>query len=75
MTHSLYLVGFSDKLIVWNEQTEEELFQVSTDHVAGIRRVMSSNNYILKTLKEGLKVLTIKSLKTEEFSVQNLLKA
>ena len=61
---SLYLVGFMNYgLIVWNEQTDEKLFQICQDRVESIKRILTTNTYIIKTQNNGLKVLTIKNLK------------
>ena len=49
ITDSIYLVGFSNQLIVWNEETDQELFMISYDRVYTMRRVMTSENYIIKT--------------------------
>ena len=38
-------------------------------------RVLTSNNYIIKTSKEGIKLLTIDDLKSQKFSLRPLLKA
>jgi hypothetical protein len=41
---SLYLVGFEgDGLIVWNEETDQQLCQVSRDQVRSIKRVMTTS--------------------------------
>ena len=73
---SIYLVGFyNDGLIVWNEQTNQQLFQICQDIVCSIKRVGNTNTYIIKTKKNGLKLLTIKNLKTAQFSLQHLLEA
>ena len=59
ITGSVYLVGFDHQMIAWNEETDKELFKISDDRVDSMRRVMTSNQYILKTLKEGVKLLSI----------------
>jgi hypothetical protein len=50
VTHSLYLVGFSDDgLILWNEQTDQLLSQICGGTVCSIKRVITTNNYVVKT--------------------------
>jgi hypothetical protein len=75
VTHSLYLVGFSyDGLILWNEQTDQLLSKIcSDDTVYSIKRVLTTNNYIIKTDNSGVKVVTINDLESLKFSVQHLL--
>jgi hypothetical protein len=75
VTHSLYLVGFRDDgLILWNEQTDQLLSQICGGGVFSIKRVITTNNYLIKTY-EGVKVVTINDLMTSKFSVQHLLDA
>jgi hypothetical protein len=76
VTHSLYLVGLyeGDGLILWNEQTDQLLSEISGGTVWSIKRVMTSNHYIIKT-DEGVKVVTINELVPFKFSVQHLLDA
>jgi hypothetical protein len=76
VTHSLYLVGFySHGLILWNEQTDQLLSEICGDRVSSIKRVITTNNYLIKTYKEGVKVVTINDLMSGKFSVQHLLDA
>ena len=75
VTHSLYLVGFGgDGLILWNEQTDQLLSQIYGGRVFSIKRVITTNNYLIKT-NEGVKVVTINDLMQLKFSVQHLLDA
>jgi hypothetical protein len=75
VTHSLYLVGFRwDGLILWNEQTDQLLSQICGGGVFSIKRVITTNNYLIKT-DEGVKVLTINDLKSKQFSLKHLLDA
>jgi dynactin complex subunit len=60
-------------LILWNEQTETQLFQISNDTAYSIKRFMSSNKFIVKTHANGVKVLTINELKSNKYSLQTLL--
>lgn len=73
---SLYLVGFlrGNGLIVWNEHTDQQLFQINQDRVDSIKRSLTTNTYIIKTEK-GLKLLTIKNLKNSFYSLKQLLEA
>ena len=74
------MVGFEDhKLLVWDVKTDQEPFQVSDDKVCQIKRVMDTNDYIIKSRTEegkteGVKLLTIKmdSEQQEKFSLRNL---
>lgn len=71
---SLYLVGFMDYgLIVWNEQTDEKLFQICQDRVDSIKRILTTNTYFIKTYKNGLMSLTIKNLKDSQFSLEHFI--
>jgi hypothetical protein len=75
VTHSLYLVGFySYGLILWNEQTDQLLSEICGDRVFSIKRVITTNNYVIKT-DEGVKVVTINDLKCNQFSLKHLLDA
>jgi hypothetical protein len=76
VTHSLYLVGsYSDGLILWNEQTDQLLSKICDDTVLSIKRVMTTNNYVIKTWNVGVKVVTMNDLVSLEFSVNQLLDA
>jgi hypothetical protein len=76
VTHSLYLVGFyKHGLILWNEQTDQLLSEICGDTVYSIKRVITTNNYLIKTYNEGVKVVTINDLMSGKFSVQHLLDA
>jgi hypothetical protein len=76
VTHSLFLVGFRDDgLILWNEQTDQLLSKICGGSVCSIKRVITTNNYLIKTYKEGVKVVTINDLMPLKFSVQHLLDA
>ena len=47
---SLYLVGFfHEGLIVWNEQSDQELFQICQNLVFSIKRILNTNNLSIKT--------------------------
>ena len=74
ITDSLYLVGFRyAKLIVWDQQKEQEMYHFSEDDVVSIKRVMSTDNYILKRNYDGVKLLTINDLEQKNFTVQHML--
>ena len=77
VTHSLYLVGFGggDGLILWNEQTDQLLSEICGGTVFSIKRVITTNNYLIKTYSEGVKVVIINDLMPLKFSVQHLLDA
>ena len=75
-TDSLYLLGFYNpgKLVVWNEQTGQQLIQICDDRVLSIKRVMNSNKFIIKTArKKGVKVLTMNDFKSNQYSLKHLL--
>ena len=60
---SLYFIGLAnDGLIVWNEKTDQQLVQVCKDRVFSIKRILTTNSYIIKTMENGLKLITIKNL-------------
>jgi hypothetical protein len=68
---SLYLVGLGGYgLRVWDQNKEQEMYKISHDSLVSIKRVMNTDNYILRTFKNGLKLLTINNL---EFTLQDLL--
>ena len=74
ITEKVYLVGLiDDQLEVWNEQTDQKLFKVSIPWVFSIKRVLDSNYFILKTMRDGVQVLTINDLKSGQFYLQHLL--
>jgi hypothetical protein len=77
VTDSLYLVGFrqGDGLILWNELTDQLVSEICDCKVFSIKRVITTNNYIIKTRDEGVKVVTINDLKSKEFSLKHLLDA
>ena len=64
---------------MWDVKTDQEPFQVSDDKVCQIKRVMDTNDFIIKSKTEegkteGVKLLTIKmdSEQQEKFSLRNL---
>ena len=63
IAESFYLVGSSYRFIVWNEHSDQELFQICQDRVFSIKRILTTNTYIIKTQKYGLKLFTIKNFK------------
>jgi hypothetical protein len=64
IAESFYLVGFAEiGLKVWNEQTDQQVFQISQDRVILIKRILSTKCFIIKTHENGLNSLTIKNLK------------
>jgi hypothetical protein len=77
ITDSVYLVGFcSYGLILWNEQTDQQISKIfdSDYSVFSIKRVMTTNNYIIKTEK-GVEVVTIDCLTSLKSSVQHFFDA
>jgi hypothetical protein len=42
------------------------LLKICTDEVYSIKRVLATDSYILKTLKEGVKLLTFKDEEDED---------
>jgi Neuraminidase (sialidase) len=72
----IYLVGFEDHgLIVWDEESDKQLFKISHDKVFSIKRVKTANSFIIKTERQGVKVLIIDDLKLQQFSLKILLEA
>lgn len=75
ITESIYLVGlFKYDLTLWNEQTDQSLFKISSDCVVSIKRVMNTNHFIIKTMwplggGNGVMMLTINDLESKIFSV------
>jgi hypothetical protein len=67
------LVGLEDKLIVWNEERDYEMYQIINDDVYSIERVISNDKFILNTCEDGLKILTINDLDGKQFTIQKLL--
>jgi hypothetical protein len=59
---SFYLLGFCEQLCVWNEHTDEQIYQISKDWIWSIKRVMTTNTYIIKSPKKGVYALTVKDL-------------
>ena len=47
--------------------------QISDGPIDSIKRVMNSDNYILKKRNDGLKLLSINDLESKQFTVQHLL--
>lgn len=69
---SQYLVGFENyKLQVWDEEKNQDLFPVSDDKVCQIKRVLATNNYIIKSETEGVKLLSL-DLKNQRITMKNL---
>ena len=63
IAESLYLVGFSqNNLIVWNEQSDQQLSQIYIYQASSIKRILTTNSYIIKSWNNGLELLTIKNL-------------
>jgi hypothetical protein len=76
VTHSLYLVGFLEHgLILWNELTDQLLSMICGGTVFSIKRVITNNNYLIKTWYRGVKVVTFNDLMPINFSVKHLLDA
>jgi hypothetical protein len=73
---SHYLVGLSNKLIVWNEATGQVFLTISKDHVFAIQRVLTTKTFLVKT-ENSLKVLALPSdfNKSLECSMMPLLDA
>jgi hypothetical protein len=44
------------------------LFNISKDRVGAIKRIMTTQSYIVNTENEGVKVLSIDDLKSKQFS-------
>jgi hypothetical protein len=64
---------WNDGLIVWDQKKEEEMHRFSFVRVCSIKRVMSTNNYILKNKNDEIILLTINDLELKSFTLQRLL--
>ena len=66
-TGSLFLVGNHHYLQVWDYLRGEMLFDIDrcSYPIASIKRVLSTDNYIIKTKYKGVNLLAINDLKTE----------
>ena len=74
ITDSLYLIGFYyAKLIIWDQQKEQKMYHFGEGNVLSIKRVMNTDNYILKRHTHGVKLLTINDLEQKKFTVQHML--
>ena len=51
------------------------MLKICADEVYSIKRVLATDSYILKTLKDGVKLLTFKEEEDKQFSIQHLLEA
>jgi hypothetical protein len=51
------------------------LFKISKDEALSIKRVLTTNSFIVKTGEGGVKILTIEDLETKKFSLKLLLEA
>ena len=74
-TDSIYLVGFRHRLILWDEQRDQEVREITDERVFSIKRVLTTDHYIIKTWKQGVKVVIIKGLKEMTVSIQHFLEA
>jgi hypothetical protein len=65
ISDSIYLIGvYKIGLIVWDEQNNLTVFRISENLAFSIKRVMTTNNYIIKDQNQGVKILTIDDLKS-----------
>ena len=65
ISDSIYLIGVEKVgLIVWNEQNNLTVFRISENFAFSIKRVTTTNNYIIKDQNQGVKILTIHDLKS-----------
>jgi alpha-mannosidase len=49
------------------------MYKISHDHLDSIKRVMNTDNYILRTTNNGLKLLIINNLELKKFTLTDLL--
>ena len=74
ITHSFYLVGSrNDGLNLWNEHTDQWLMKIYDETIFSIKRVLTTNSFIIKSFHNGLWVVTIDDLKSLKFSMKFLL--
>ena len=60
---------------MWDQEKDYQLFKICQDLVLSIKRVITANSYIVKTIDKGVLVLTIDDLKSQKFSLKLLLEA
>ena len=75
VTDSVYLLTLPLKtnLIVWNEDSDQQLLQIDIGvSVYSIRRILSTKNFIIDAY-HGIWALTITDLKSKKFSYQMIL--
>jgi flavorubredoxin len=59
----MYVLGLtSEGVIVWDEKEDQELFRITQEMVFSMKRVMTTNSYLIKTKEQGVKILTIEDL-------------
>jgi hypothetical protein len=76
LADSVYLVGFThDGLVAWDEKKDQLLFKISKDEAFSIKRLLTTNSFLIKTGEGGVKVLTIDDLSSKKFSFKLLLEA
>ena len=72
----MYLVGFTyDGLAAWDEKKDQLLIKISNDEAFSIKRVLTTNSFMIKTGEGGVKILTIDDLESKKFSLKLLLEA
>ena len=49
------------------------MYVISNDGLDSMKRVMSTDHFILKTSSTGLKLLTLNDLESKKFTIQDLL--
>ena len=76
LNDSLYLVRVHDKkeLVVWDERTDTQLVSIFNDiHVVSIKRLGTTCNFITKSARDEVSVVTIKDIqKAEQISIRHL---
>ena len=69
---SKYLVGLENEnmIALWDEQTDQHLLRISGDLAWSIKRVLASNAFLLKTQRDGLKLMTFENLARNQHSLK-----
>ena len=51
---SFYFLGLEEQLCLWNEDTDEQIYRVISHDIFSIKRVMTTNTFIIRSKKGGV---------------------